>query len=292
MSISPAQKKISAFILLIACINLFMGCHRYYMPVKINTPTVQQKQTSLQRLTDENKYFILRKGTQSFALSNILLDQAKMTLAADLSAVPPEHQVYVQNKKASYKYSKAKKQQAVLSEVHLFISDTAQVDTSKQLTLSLSDVEKIEVLQFDKKRTTSSYVWGATGITLGTGLVVLLIAAATYKEPEPEPGVGSCPYISAYNGEKFLLQGEIYSAAIYPSLQKEDYLPLQIAPLKNAWYIKISNDLKEIQYTDFADLLVGEHSKDVRLLIDPQGKIHSIKNPESPLAALLNNKQI
>ena len=49
--------------------------------------------------------------------------------------------------------------------------------------------------------------------------------------------------------------------------------------------------MKEVQHTDFANLTIAEHSKDVRLLIDPQGKLHSIQNLQSPLAAFLNNRK-
>ena len=62
MKLSLLQKKVVAFILLIACINLFMGCHRYFRPVRIDAPTVEKKQTSLKELSNENRYFILRKG--------------------------------------------------------------------------------------------------------------------------------------------------------------------------------------------------------------------------------------
>lgn len=292
MTINPIQKKIFAFILLIACFNLFMGCNRYYKPVKINAPTVETKGNSLRKLNEENKYFIVRNGMQYYALSNLILDESNMTIKADITKVPPEHQLYIRNANTKYTYSKGKKQGVVLTEVHLYTKDSISVDTTNQYTLSLADIEKIEVLNFDNQRTSKSFTWGIIGVTLGVGLVILAIAALSYTPP-PAPDIpeGSCPYISAYNGENFSLQGEIYSAAIYPSLQKEDYLPLQMKPFNGDWCIKISNELKEIQHTDFANLLVAEHPDDVRLLIDPQGKMHSISEPQLPLTALLNNQR-
>ena len=108
MKLNLLQKKVVAFILLIACVNLFMGCHRYFKPVRLNAPNPENKQTTLKKLNDEKKYFILRKGTYSYALSDVILDQTKMTLTAVVGEVPPEHQLYLEQRK-KYKYSKQRK---------------------------------------------------------------------------------------------------------------------------------------------------------------------------------------
>ena len=294
MILSPSAKKIFAFILLIACFNLFIGCfNRFYIPVRTTSNTIEAKESTLKKLEQEDRYFILRKGAYSYAMSNVMLDETKMELTADLGSVPAIHRLYIQSKPANFRYSKGKKQQVVLKEVHLYSNDNTSIDTSKQFTLPLANIEKIEVLEFDERRTTNSYVWGTIGTTLGVGLAILAIAALTYTPPPPPPTteITSCPYISSFDGNEFSLQGEIYSAAIYPSLQKEDFLPLKMQPFKGNWCIKISNDLKETQHTDFANLMIAEHSKDVRLLIDPQGKIRSVAKLQSPLTARLNNKK-
>jgi hypothetical protein len=291
MRLKTTQKKVVAFILLISCINLFMGCHRFFIPVKVNTPSLENKQTTLKNLSNEDRYFILRKGYHSYTLSNVILDQTKMTLTANVSGVPQEHQLYLQKRKPVYSYSKAKKEDVVLKEVHLFTGDTTSVDTATSYTVSLSDVQKIELIQFDQKRTTSSYVWGILGFTLGVGVIALIIASTI--EPDPPPPttgtVSSCPYISSFDGEKYNLQGEIYSAAIFPPLQKDDFLPMQIQDVKGDYCIKISNELQEIQHTDFADLMVVEHEKNVKVLMDPAGNIYSVDAPLLPDKALLNN---
>src|ERR1700710_663101 len=119
MELSLFQKKVFALIMLISCFNLFMGCSRYYRPVKINTPTVQTKETTIKRLTSVNKFFILRKGNVNYALYNIALDETKMTLTANTGEVPFEHQHYLGTVKKNYTFSKAKHQADVLTEVHL-----------------------------------------------------------------------------------------------------------------------------------------------------------------------------
>lgn len=287
MKLSPLQKKAVASMLLVACMNLFLGCQRFYRPVLLNTPSVDFKHTTLKKLSTEDRYFILRKGSKSYHLSNIILDQNNMTITANLNHVSPEHLLYLNNP-SKYRFSRARHEESVLREVHVYTGDTSRLDTTTTYFLALSDIQKIEVIEFDSNKTTSSYVWGTLGTILGAALVIAIIAAITYEPPEPEPS--SCPYISAYDGDHYALQGEVYSAAIYPSLQKEDYLPLQTKPFKGNYLIKISNELKEIQHTDFADLLMVEHDENVKILMDPDGKVYTISSPQQAFSAILNNQ--
>ena len=288
MTLSPLQRKITAFIFLIASINYLTGC-KYYKPVATDTYNNETKESSLKELNAKGKYFILRKGEHSYALSNIVLDDAKMTLTGTAGTVPPNHMAYASNpKKGHYAYSKS--ESVVLTEVHIYTSDTTEVDTSAIYTFPLSDVKKIEVIEYDKKKSTSHTVEAIVFSVVGAALVVAIIAAASYQPPPPTTSTsGSCPYISTFDGENYNLQGEIYSASIYQSLQKDDYLPLQLKSVNGDYNIKISNDLPEIQHTDFADLLVADHDRNVTLLVNPDGRIFSISNPQSPEAATLNH---
>src|SRR5436190_2687230 len=129
MDLNHLQKKTTAFVLLVACINLFMGCNRYFKPVEMPAPTVETKQSTIKKLSVQNRYFILRKGIHSYALSNIILDQEKMTMTANLSGVPDVHQLYLDQTKTKHTYSKAKGQFVVLTEVHLFTGDTTAIDS-------------------------------------------------------------------------------------------------------------------------------------------------------------------
>ena len=289
MNLTTLQKKFFAVIMLVCCANLFMRCNRYFKPVALNTPTVQTKQASLKQLTSENKFFVIRNQAHSYAMKNIVLDETNLAIIASLENIPKKHLLYIDAIDDKFKIpKKGAPEVELLQEVHLFVSDTIKLDTMHSFTLPLSSVEKIEVIENDKKRTTNSYVWGTIGITLGAALVVILLVVALTPDPEPA-ATGSCPYISTLSADEFELQGEIYSGAIYPALQKEDYLPLKINAVNGAYNLKISNPLKEIQYTDFGNLVVAEHNKNVRLLVDPQGKMHSISQPELAYTASLNN---
>src|SRR5438045_5461110 len=104
MDLNHLQKKTTAFVLLVACINFFMGCNRYFKPVEMPAPTVETKQSTIKKLSVQNKYFILRKGIHSYALNNIILDQEKMTMTANLSEVPDVHQLYLDQTKTKQTY--------------------------------------------------------------------------------------------------------------------------------------------------------------------------------------------
>jgi hypothetical protein len=111
--------------------------------------------------------------------------------------------------------------------------------------------------------------------------VVGIIIAATKS---------SCPFISAYTNNEFVLQGEIYGGAIYPQLARDDYMPLRMNPtIDNNLQLKISNELQEQQYTDFADLIVVTHSKNTKVLADEKGNLYGIFDPKSPIAAWTGN---
>src|SRR5207237_9778106 len=136
------------------------------------------------------------------------------------------------------------------------------------LTLSLDRIQKIEVIEKDNKRTTNSYVIGAIGYTFGSLAVAAIIIVATKS---------SCPFVSANTGNEFELQGEIYGGAIYPQMARDDYMPLRMKPTaEGTLQVKISNELKEKQYTDFADLLLITHSENTKVLSDEKGNLYEI----------------
>ena len=290
MSFSHHQKKIAAFFFVLLSVYYLTGC-KYYKPVMAEAYNDESKKTTLKKLNSEGKYFILRKGTHSYALTNMVLDDTRMTLTARPDSIPPVHEVYVSNtNKKKYIYAKSKGESLVLQEVHIYTADTSQVNMDSLYTFPLSDVKKIEVIEFDQRKTNASVTKTVVFTVLGAALVVILIVALSAPAPAPTPApTGSCPYISTFDGNTYNLQGEIYSASIYQSLQKEDYLPLELYSANGDYSIRISNELPEIQHTDFADILVVDHDKNVKILVNPDGRMFSISDPQAPDAATLNN---
>lgn len=269
-------------IFLFTIILAFPSCNHYYKAVRPKDPIAEHTLDSLQ---NQSRYFILRSGSEAYYMTKIVLSEDRKTLKCVLDTLPQNHQLYLTHgRNGKMLYKPRFSDNVVLSEVHLFIKSSDSIDIGPA-TIALDKIQKIEVIEKDKKRTTNSYVIGALGYTVGAIAVAAIIVAATKS---------SCPFVSAYTNNEFLLQGEIYGGAIYPQLARDDYMPLQMTPTSdNTLRLKISNELKEQQYTDFADLEIVTHSKNSKVLCDEKGNLYSIANPQSPVAAWTgNNKDV
>lgn len=75
-------------------------------------------------------------------------------------------------------------------------------------------------------------------------------------------------------------------------LARDDYMPLRMTPTaNNTLQLKISNELQEQQYTDFADLEVITHSEKTKVLADEKGNLYEVADPQPPIAASSNNNE-
>ena len=264
---------------------LCAGCHNYYKALTVTPASDNRTMDKLDSLKLNNRYFILRNGSEAYYMRGLQINTDHTVLACTLDTLPIEHQLHLVNgRRSNRRYKKYDRiDLQVLNEVHLYIQPDHTVALGPY-SLALDKVHRIEVIQKDYKRTTNSYVLGAIGYTIGTAALIAAIIVATKS---------SCPFVSAYDGNQFSLQGEIYGGAIYPQLARHDYLPLKMAPASNGTLqLKISNELQERQYTDLANLLVITHNRNTRILADETGHLYSIGKPELPVMAWLNNKPV
>jgi hypothetical protein len=249
------------------------------MPVKYDSKNADESANFISSEAS-TKYFILHQGQNTYAFNGINVDKNKLMMSGKLSAVDPSHLLYIHAKKGNYKYKSDNAD--VLNEIHIYVNNNKVFDTINTAELLLSQVEKIEVIQHDKKRTTSSYVLGGLGIGIGAMVVAGIIIALTKD---------SCPFVSVYDGEQFQLQGELFGGAINPKLERPDYLPLRAMPVNGEFQVRLSNELKEKQYTNFADLLVIEHPANTLVFPNSDGKIFQVADPVLPVSARLNEQR-
>lgn len=270
----------SALLAVLLVALLVLSCQRFYLPVASPSANAAEKERTIRENNQLNKFFILRHGSGNYAITRVEVDQQNQQLKGQLRPLPYEHTVYTSNLKG-YRYSLSKGEGVVLNEVHLYMPGKEALDTTQVVSLPLDSIQKIEVVQHDKGRTTVSYILGGIGATLGAVAVTAVIVALTKS---------SCPFVSVYDGQQYVVQGELYGGAIYPSLERDDYLPLRAPALGETIKVRISNELQEKQYTDFADLWVITHEKGVRAIADRQGKIYTVGELQAPVRALLNNR--
>ena len=259
------------------------ACHSYYKTSAADDQS-NNKAGNIDSLQSEGRYFVLRTGDKAYHLKGIKLSADQKSFEAILEALSSDHGLHLtKGVNGRMRYQPRFPNLSVLNEVHLYSSTPLGTNKIGSLVnVDLDKIEKIEVIEKDKGRTTSSYVIGAIGYTVGAVAIAGVIIALTKS---------SCPFVSAYYDGQYSLQGEIYGGAIYPQLARHDYMPLKISPAKNSLSVKISNELQELQFTDIANLQVVSHSKTSKILSDQSGNLYSISDPQLPASAILNSNR-
>ena len=254
------------------------SCFRHYY--KIAKQPSEATPESVNTLKNDNRYFILRSGQYAWHMNNISLSSDQKTLTCVLEYLPYEHQLHLKEgeRHGNKQFKTNKPTRAVLSEVHFYVpQDLSAKDGT--YTFPLDKVEKIEVIDNDGGRTAASFVGGTLAVLGSIAAGVFIVAILT-----------SCPFVSPYDGNEFSLQGEIYGGAVYPQLARNDYIRLNMAPTPEGnLQLKISNELKEVQHTDLAELITINHSKEVAIWHDQEGNLYSIKDPQHPTVAITGN---
>lgn len=171
------MKKILVPLLIIIC---FSSCSTYYKATTVPQPA---ETGSMNDLKNKNKFFILRNGSESFAMSNISISTDQKTLECNLAVLPYEHRVYVNNSnKNKMIYSKSGNDNEdgsmVLNEVHIYVAADKNI-TAGPYTLALDKVNKVEVIEPDLKKTRRSKTTGLiVGLSAGGAALVGIIYIA------------------------------------------------------------------------------------------------------------------
>lgn len=141
-------------------------------------------------------------------------------------------------------------------------------------------------------------VWlkGRTGRTMSTGAViaaVVCLAGAialvlSMGPPEPRQGpIESCPYVYSWNGNEYVLDAEMYGAAISEGFKRTDWVELsELREAGGRYRVLLANELEETDYTDELKLVAVDHAPGVRIAPDLVGGFHAFDDPRPPLSAV------
>jgi hypothetical protein len=265
---------ISVFVL-IAFLNMLIGCT--YYRAKVFQPS-QQDAGMIKEMKDR-KYMILHLGEKVWLLKDIVISEDNKEMKATTEPLPADHLFYLHTKIPGANRYKPK-QGSPTYEVHIYISEYAE-GINSQIIVPLSGIKKIEIYDPDVGATVASYVFTTIGIIAGA-CVVLIVLVALLKS--------SCPFVYISDGQSFHFAGEMYGGAIYAPHERDDYMPLpDFMPTNGQYKLKISNELLERQYTNLAELTLVEHPENSTVLIDKNGNIQTILDPESPVSAMSGN---
>jgi hypothetical protein len=157
----------------------FTSCSNYYMVITATEPT---KAAGYSDFKDTTKYYILRTGSEAFAMKNIAVSSDRKNVQCTLAELPLEHQLYIKNGtggKMKYKINSDpyEDETGVLNEVHIYLAPGIKTETGPY-TLNLENVQKGEIIEKDKIKTKKSHKTGTTiGVSVAAaGAAVIIIA--------------------------------------------------------------------------------------------------------------------
>ncbi len=149
------------------------------------------------------------------------------------------------------------------------------------IVLPMDQVGKIEIHEYDR----FGSITGSVLVAAGGFFTMLVVIALTNKGQ-------SCPFIYAENPGGRVFEGEIYSGATYPQLERHDWLSLpHLKPTGETYRIAIANEVKEAQHTNLLELVAVDHPLRAIVLFDKYGRLHTMPDLQAPLGAVAADGQ-
>lgn len=262
------------FLLSLAIINLSISCS--YFTVKDLPTTEENISKTIKEFNQSEKYAIVHSDSLSWHLNDIVVNDDKQTLSGSILPINEQH-IYKKPRDSKRVHRYNWKKTKPLNEIHFYLKTSSSFQDNQAVTIPLSDIASISVNDKNSGRSVANVFLG----TIGTAFAVLLIVAALKS---------SCPFVYIKNGEKYDFIGELYPGTITPNMQKDDFLPLPNFESENGEYtLKVSNYLKEVQYTDQVQLVAVKHKKNIEVLLDSKGKLQTFSDLVLPSKSKLDN---
>ncbi len=170
----------------IAVIVSVSSCSNYY---KVITATEPTKAAGYSDFKDISKYYILRNGSEAFAMKNIAVSSDRKNVQCTLEILPIEHQLYIKNgtggkMKYQIKSDSTEDETVVLNEVHIYLIPGIKTETGPYI-LALENVQKGEIIEKDKIKTKKSHKTGTIiGVSLaavGAAGIIIAIGVSVFE---------------------------------------------------------------------------------------------------------------
>ncbi|MDT8400769.1 MAG: hypothetical protein RQ743_03665 [Bacteroidales bacterium] len=269
----PSVSRLTAFCIMVSFLLMTNGC--YYFRVN---RSAEPPGDILQKMESENRLIILHIDDNVWVFSGIKTEDQAIT--GKISGLKG-HRMYtkvIDDHPGPYRYkgTQYSDEREVLNEVHIYASE---METSDRVSVSIpvEAIQKIDVYDRDAGATLASWTFSILGAAAAVFGVVSIIVLLTKS---------SCPFIYGYDGTDYVFYGEVFSGAVQPGLERDDYFPLPLSCSEDGTYkIKMANEVKEIQYVDLAELLLVDHKEGTEVLFDKYGVPHSISRPVQPISA-------
>jgi len=206
--------------------------------------------------------------TKAWELTSYNIDSKSMLCTMSALSEEDAHDVVTVRNNSDARASKNEVLMFVKPECAKTLPDTGST------TLLYDQIERIEVYEANFGKTVAVFSLSYLAVGLTAAIIVLI-------------SEGSCPFIYADNPDGVSFQGEMYSGATYPQLERHDWLPLPGLQANGSEYrIRIANEAKEIQHTNVLELMTLDHPVGTEVLIDKYGTPQTISNPVQATEAL------
>lgn len=267
----PAISRPVTLILIFSLTVMTGGCYYYKV-----TRSAGPSREVIDRMQAENKYIILHLEDNVWHFQDVVVNESSVTGHISLLT---GHENYKRTKPdAANRYYKSKtfNQSDVLNEVHIYVSGFAETPDGR-ISIQEKEIQKIEIYDKDSGATAASWIFSSIGIGIGAVAVLLIIIALTKS---------SCPFVYSFDGKGYIFNGEIFSGATQPGLERNDYLPLNIiASASDDYKLKLTNEVHEVQSVNFAGLICVDHPAGRSVLLDKYGTVNTLVKPVPPLQA-------
>ncbi len=270
------RRSIAVFFLIIFGSLIVDGCAYYKRKVRYKG---EINKDELNKNLAKGKQFILVTLANKWRAENIkIIDDNSL----NMDLVPINRTSFLNDKLEYLNYNSRSRvksgdeiyQQLVI--MHLEEDDTLEAGN---ISLAFSDIGKIEIYDADVARSILSFV----GISVGVLAIIGIIYALTKS---------SCPLLYVYDGEEYQLAADTFGGAIYPGLERSDFVKLPMAQSEEGYYkFKIRNELKERQFINKVRLIEAKVPANKSLNIDQKGIIHTIGTPISPSSAVSDSQE-
>lgn len=278
---SPIMKRkkyiirIFALLLMMMMAEFAVSCY-YYKVTATYAPTTEE----LNQFSNLGKNFIVHQDYSAFYITDLSISGDTLILKTGDSYYRAGEDFSPVNPNSVKRYRPKKGDARLLNEVHLYVNDQVSKDGTRW-SVPMADLERLDVYNHSTNHTVAySILFGVAMIPVAYVTVVLLFFLIMALSGN------SCPFIYTFNGEEYVFAGEIYSGAVYPPLERDDYLLLpDLVADEEQYSLKISNQLEEVQHTNLLELLVFDHPENMEVMADKYGVSHGITSEVLPVAA-------
>ena len=165
--------RLSKLILILSL--LFTASCNYYKPI-LTSPSLSSSAKSKEIASQIQRTFIVRSNQGNFLLKNVNVRVDQEDITGILEPIPEEHQAYINDKYSKFSYDSETK--PVLQELHLYapLDPTAKIGST--VTIPISSIIKMEIIERDKKRSaTNSIIYGVSIIIIPFFVVGAIFSA-------------------------------------------------------------------------------------------------------------------